>query len=691
MGSLGDISDLSLTNNNHVLSLPKLRGDSSNWATYSERILNYLTSKGYRRHVLGTARKLEVLVEHDGKFYKPPGPPTNSEPSKDLASSKELEPKAISDDDLEKHENAVDLYDQLQAAVREVIYHTVDKTTFLQVKNEEDAASVWKKVVSIHADKGSLYEANLLVQLQNIRYNEKESMRDHIGKMTELRERLAEMNAPISDESFISYLRTSLSLAPSFRNLFTTLSTTSRQTGKKLTTADIIWHLTEEATSVEIEDSINKSNAAMMVTSTKPKEEKGKSDIVCANKNCGRTGHTNDQCWEKGGGREGQAPDWWKKGSKGKRGRVNVAEADTPKDDSESVEPENYAMFSATISNDDTALICTSDFHSEAHAASSQTGIIIDSGASRHFSLDLSKFLNYIEFASQEPIQAADGRTFHALGKGDLQISLPNGNQKSTFVTLKEVYYSPIMAFTLTSVSCIDRAGFFLMIGGGFCEFRTPKSKVIGRIPQSRGLYRVVDTPAQSHTMHVANLAAKHMSINELHNKMGHVNHDDLRRMVDKGMVTGVSLDTSSKADFCEICIKSKAIRKPFPKESKTEYNTYGAKIVADVWGPAPVKSIGGKEYYLLFQDLSSHEERIYFLKQKSEVFDHYKKYEAWVKVQRGGRVVIFGCDRGGEFTSQAFSDYLENAGIARHLTVRDSPASNGAVERANRTHLDGA
>ena len=187
----------------------------------------------------------------------------------------------------------IDTYDQAQAAVREVIYRTIDKTTFLQVKNEVDTASMWRKVTSIHADKGSLYETNLLTQLQNTRYDKKESMRDHIAKMTELRERLAKMNAPVRDESFVSYLGTSLSLAPSYRTLFTTLSTTARQTGKKLTPSDVIWHLTKEATSAEIEDSINKSNAAMMASTSKPKEEKGKGkskskkdDVLCTN-TCG--------------------------------------------------------------------------------------------------------------------------------------------------------------------------------------------------------------------------------------------------------------------------------------------------------------------------------------------------------------------------------------------------------------------
>ena len=116
-----------------------------------------MTSKGYCRHVLGTVHKPEELIEHDGKFYKPP---PSSSPSS--ASAKDSEVQPISDEALKK-----DLYNQMQAAVWEIIYCTVDKTMFIQVKNEKDAASVWKKVILIHADKGSLYEANLLVQLQN--------------------------------------------------------------------------------------------------------------------------------------------------------------------------------------------------------------------------------------------------------------------------------------------------------------------------------------------------------------------------------------------------------------------------------------------------------------------------------------------------------------------------------------------
>jgi hypothetical protein len=90
--------------------------------------------------------------------------------------------------------------------------------------------------------------------------------------------------------------------------------------------------------------------------------------------------------------------------------------------------------------------------------------------------------------------------------------------------------------------------------------------------------------------------------------------------MVRDGMVTGVKVDLNSKPDFCEACIKAKAHRKPFSKKSKTTYHNYGDKVVADTWGPVPVKSLDHKKFFRLYQDLSSHEECVYFNHEKSEV-----------------------------------------------------------------------
>jgi hypothetical protein len=46
-------------------------------------------------------------------------------------------------------------------------------------------------------------------------------MREHLTKMTEIKERLAEMNRPEFDKSFVSYIRASLPLVPNqYRTLF---------------------------------------------------------------------------------------------------------------------------------------------------------------------------------------------------------------------------------------------------------------------------------------------------------------------------------------------------------------------------------------------------------------------------------------------------------------------------------------
>ena len=68
---------------------------------------------------------------------------------------------------------------------------------------------------------------------------------------------------------------------------------------------------------------------------------------------------------------------------------------------------------------------------------------------------------------------------------------------------------------------------------------------------------------------------------------MGHINHDDLREMVVKGMVSGIELDKDSKLEFCDVCVKSKATRRPFSKESTTEYKTYGDKV-SPTYGAQP-------------------------------------------------------------------------------------------------------
>ena len=67
----------------------------------------------------------------------------------------------------------------------------------------------------------------------------------------------------------------------------------------------------------------------------------------------------------------------------------------------------------------------------------------MDSGASRVYSPDRSKFANYRMV--DRSITTADGRKLKAIGMGDLDIELPNG-LKTTNMTFKDAVHAPDMA-----------------------------------------------------------------------------------------------------------------------------------------------------------------------------------------------------------------------------------------------------
>ncbi|PPQ84116.1 hypothetical protein CVT24_002084 [Panaeolus cyanescens] len=133
--------------------------------------------------------------------------------------------------------------------------------------------------------------------------------------------------------------------------------------------------------------------------------------------------------------------------------------------------------------------------------------------------------------------------------------------------------------------------------------------------------------------------------------------------------------------------MEAKAKRKPFHLSKSGKPAKYGDQVSSDVWGPAPVASIGGRRYFSLFQDCFSHEERIYFMRLKSDAFEMFKQYEAWVLRQRNAKIKELRTDRGGEYLSDEFTRHLNSQGIIRKLTTHDSPQTNGFAERAMGVH----
>jgi hypothetical protein len=232
----------------------------------------------------------------------------------------------------------------------------------------------------------------------------------------------------------------------------------------------------EEADSQAINKCTNKASkdTAMIASKVRKCVGKGKGKLdelkICLNPNCKRTGHLMKDCFRPGGGKEGQG---WNK----KNGKTMTANTALTKDD------EDIALI-ATVShsNSEEAALTTSD---------SDSAIIVECGATCHFSSDRKKFIKFMEIPPQLK-KFTNGRSLQAMGRRNMQILLPmGGSTKPTGVILTNMYYAPKMAYTLISVSQMDQCGLSVHIGGNLCTIHTPKPEghTIGRVPHISRLY----------------------------------------------------------------------------------------------------------------------------------------------------------------------------------------------------------
>ncbi|KAM1027855.1 hypothetical protein ACFX2A_041564 [Malus domestica] len=82
--------------------------------------------------------------------------------------------------------------------------------------------------------------------------------------------------------------------------------------------------------------------------------------------------------------------------------------------------------------------------------------------------------------------------------------------------------------------------------------------------------------------------------------------------------------------------------------------------IHTDVCGPMSTTSRGGFSYYITFTDDHSRFGYVYLMKYKSESFERFIEFKNEVEKQTGKQIKILRSDRGGEYLSTEFLDYLK-------------------------------
>jgi transposase InsO family protein len=155
-------------------------------------------------------------------------------------------------------------------------------------------------------------------------------------------------------------------------------------------------------------------------------------------------------------------------------------------------------------------------------------------------------------------------------------------------------------------------------------------------------------------------------------------------------MVCSMPSISVSKNEICKGCMLGKSIKEAFPSSDNRAQGILDL-VHYDVCGPMSSPSLSGCLYYVIFIDDYSIICCIYFLKSKSDTFDKFKEYKAFIEKKIGKHIRILRTDNGEEFESLQFEDFYKSSGIKRQLTVPYNPQQNRVAERKNRTICEAA
>jgi len=171
------------------------------------------------------------------------------------------------------------------------------------------------------------------------------------------------------------------------------------------------------------------------------------------------------------------------------------------------------------------------------------------------------------------------------------------------------------------------------------------------------------------------------------HQRLGHLNLSDVRKILPKGSYYEKETATSTA---CDICIKAKAKEK-FQRKVPALRSTKPLELIhSDLCGPISPQSLSGRRYYILYIDDFCRYTWVCFLhsKSSSELCTVFTDFKNLVELQLKHRITRFRCDNGKrEYDNEAFRSILTEYGITYEPSPPYTQHKNGVSERMIQTH----
>jgi transposase InsO family protein len=305
-----------------------------------------------------------------------------------------------------------------------------------------------------------------------------------------------------------------------------------------------------------------------------------------------------------------------------------------------------------------------------------------DTGATSSMTPHHNWIRNYTPY--KVPIRLADHRIIYSEGVGTVRFRPVINGKQIRDVEFTRVLHVPALRNNLLAVLYLTKyKGIDVHISRDKMDF-LENDTLRFRATISDDDIGYLDGSTIDITENVQLTSTLPLDLSLWHKRLGHHNYDDIKLMVSKDLVVGLTLDSKEKPDpICEPCLAGKMHANPFP--SSEHRATEVLELIHSDVHEVGVKSHSGYNYWVTFVDDCGRYKAVMPMKHKSDTYVAFRSYKAWAENLTGKKIKRFRDDKGGEYMSNEFSAYLDACGIIREHSCRNRPQQNGVAERTNR------
>lgn len=238
----------------------------------------------------------------------------------------------------------------------------------------------------------------------------------------------------------------------------------------------------------------------------------------------------------------------------------------------------------------------------------------VDTSATRHICANKTMFSSY-QAVDGEELFMGSSSTSKVEGLGKVVLKMTSGKE----LTLNDVLHVPDIRKNLVSGSLLSKRGFRLVSESD--KFILNKSGMyLGKGYVSEGLFKMNVMPIVT-SKNNKNSSSVYLleSSNLWHDRLGHVNFDALRRLMNLDCLPTFKIDPTHK---CEICLEAKHTRTPF---HSIETSTEPLELIhSDICDLKYVQTRCGKKYFITSIDDCTRYCHVYLIKSNDEALEMF-------------------------------------------------------------------